>query len=54
MHRHFTLSKGECRIELVSEPDGHTFRWAELYRFGELVDETDDEMQVRAWMIGAV
>jgi hypothetical protein len=39
MGRGASLSKGEVRVELITDCDGETLAHIELYKFGELVEE---------------
>lgn len=54
MHRHYTLHRAEVRIEMWTGADGETMEHAELYEFGELVDEVhfDEDkvvVKLREW-----
>ena len=50
MHQHFTLTKGECRIEITTGPDGSHMAHAALFKFGDLVAETTDSDVVYGWV----
>jgi hypothetical protein len=56
MTRHFTMSKGEVRIEMWTKPDGETLEHAELYKFGDLsgeihfVPHDDIAKQIYSWL----
>ena len=49
MHQHVVMTKAEARIEMVTEPDGRSFKHADLFLFGQHRERTTDMTEAIRW-----